>query len=178
METDGGGWTVFQRRMDGSVDFYRNWSDYQLGFGDLTGEFWLGLDKIHRLTPTNSRETHELRVDLADYSGTQRYAKFNSFTVGDVKSKYTLTVSGYSGTAGDSLNEQNGMKFTTKDQDNDNCGGNCAVTNTGGWWYKCCHHSNLNGQYLVNSKDHKGIQWWKTWKLDTLKFTEMKCRQK
>ncbi len=70
METDGGGWTVFQRRMDGSVDFYRTWSDYELGFGDLAGEFWLGLRNIHRLTTTNSAESHQLRVDLSDFANT------------------------------------------------------------------------------------------------------------
>ena len=36
--------------MDESVDFYRNWTDYQQGFCSLDGEFWLGLDDIHRLT--------------------------------------------------------------------------------------------------------------------------------
>ena len=57
MHTDGGGWTVFQRRMDGSVDFYRNWNDYVNGFGDLKGEFWLGLEKIYRLTASVARNT-------------------------------------------------------------------------------------------------------------------------
>ena len=47
MESDGGGWTVYQRRQDGSEDFYRDWDDYVSGFGDLTGEFWLGLEKIY-----------------------------------------------------------------------------------------------------------------------------------
>ena len=115
METDGGGWTVFQRRMDGSVDFYRFWKQYQRGFGNLSGEFWLGLDKIHRLTSTAT----QLRVDLKDFNGNSRYALYASFSVGDSASKYILLVSGYSGTAGDSLGSEskrhNGHHFSTKD---------------------------------------------------------------
>jgi len=91
MDTDGGGWTVFQRREDGSVDFYRYWTDYQQGFGNLSGEFWLGLDKIHRLTST----TTQLQVDLQDFEGNSTYAQYSSFSVGDSESKYTLSVSGY-----------------------------------------------------------------------------------
>ena len=76
MDTDGGGWVVFQRRMDGTVDFYRNWADYVKGFGDLNGEFWLGLSKIHRLTQAANTT---LRVDLADFEGEKRHANYSTF---------------------------------------------------------------------------------------------------
>ena len=46
MENNNGGWTVIQRRSDGSVDFFKNWVDYKFGFGSLENEFWLGNDKI------------------------------------------------------------------------------------------------------------------------------------
>ena len=176
METDGGRWTVFQRRMDGSVDFYRNWTDYQQGFGNLNGEFWLGLDKIHRLTPTAT----ELRVDMRDFEGNSRYAKYTRFSVGDSASKYILSVSGYSGTAGDSLAYQNRRKFSTRDQDNDAAPGSCAQAYKGAWWYGNCHLSNLNGLYHggVHSSDADGVNWyrWKGYRY-SLKFTEMKLRQ-
>ena len=176
METDGGGWTVFQRRMDGSVDFYRNWTDYQQGFGNLSGEFWLGLDKIHRLTSNAT----ELRVDMRDFEGNSAYAQYTSFSVGDAASKYILSVSGYSGTAGDSLAPQNGQKFSTRDQDNDAASGSCAQTYKGGWWYNNCHYSNLNGLYHGGSHSSyaDGVNWgtWKGYNY-SLKFTEMKVRQ-
>ena len=92
--TEGGGWTVFQKRLDGSVDFYRNWTDYKHGFGDLNGEFWLGMDKIYRLTPCNNSK---LRVDLEDFEGNTAYAEYNMFGVMSENDKYKLTLGSYSG---------------------------------------------------------------------------------
>ena len=180
METDGGGWTVFQRRQDGSVDFYRNWTDYENGFGNLTGEFWLGLSKIHRLTQEGS---NTLRVDLGDFEGNTRYAQYSTFSVGNSTTKYTLTVGGYSGTAGDSMiGQHNGKKFTTLDNDNDNWSGvNCARHYVGAWWFNHCYYAHLNGRYYHNPKV---AQWhgiiWNDWKGDSysLKFTEMKVANK
>ena len=96
--TAGGGWTVFQRRLDGSIGFYRNWSDYKHGFGDVYGEFWLGLDKIHRLTSDNNSM---LRVDLEDFKGNTTYAEYNVFGVMSEKDKYRLILGFHSGKTGE-----------------------------------------------------------------------------
>ena len=93
-KTAGGGWTVFQKRLDGSVDFYRGWDDYKRGFGNLSGEFWLGLDKIHRLTISSS---NKLRVDLEDTDGTTAFAEYSSFAVTGESVKYQLSLGSYSG---------------------------------------------------------------------------------
>ena len=92
--TAGGGWIVIQKRFDGSVDFYRGWADYKTGFGDLNGEFWLGLDKIHRLTNTRR---HRLRVDLEDTAGRRAYAEYDMFAVSSERSNYQLSLGSYSG---------------------------------------------------------------------------------
>ena len=84
---------MFQKRLDGSVDFYRGWDDYKRGFGNLNGEFWLGLDKIHRLTKQRSR----LRVDLEDTTGKTAYAEYDFFGVASENSKYKLSLGTYSG---------------------------------------------------------------------------------
>ncbi len=94
MTRDGGGWTVFQRRQDGSEDFYRGWSDYKAGFGDLSGEFWLGLDELNRLSKSG---LDVLRVDLMDFSSNEAYAKYGTFSVADESDKYRLSVGSYSG---------------------------------------------------------------------------------
>ena len=95
--TAGGGWTVFQKRIDGSVDFNLNWSDYKHGFGNLSGEFWLGLDRIHRLTSDNNSM---LRVDMVDFEGRSAYAEYSSFGVRSEHDKYRLILGCYN-TSGD-----------------------------------------------------------------------------
>ncbi|XP_068714279.1 fibrinogen C domain-containing protein 1-like [Montipora foliosa] len=166
-KTDGGGWTVFQKRLDGSQDFYLGWEYYENGFGSLDGEFWLGLQKIHRLA---NQSRNVLRVDLEDFSGASAFTVYNSFAVEDKNANYKLDLGVYSGTAGDSLSKGNGMAFSTKDQDNDISSGNCAVEHRAAWWYKACHDSNLNGKYLHGSYTGRlGNSYahgccWKTWK--------------
>ena len=174
MTTVGGGWTVIQRRVDNSTDFYLDWASYKQGFGTLTGNLWLGNDNIHRLTASGNTV---LRVELEDWDGNTAYAVYDTFEVDDESNKYRLTVSGYSGTAGNSLGPYNGMFFTTKNRDNDQRGGNCAQIKAGAWWYKMCALSNLNGRYKGDTVDGTGMNWyhWKNNKL-SLKRSVMMVR--
>ena len=176
METSNGGWTVIQRRSDGSVDFFKNWVDYKFGFGSLENEFWLGNDKIYRLT---NRKNMMIRFDLEDFDGNTVFAEYKVFYVDGESDNYKVHVSSYSGTAGDSFLIHNGMQFSTKDRDHDTHNGQCAVLYHGAWWYGKCHASNLNGKYLngphksyangVNWRHFKGYHY-------SLKKTEMKVK--
>ncbi|XP_073341920.1 tenascin [Pagrus major] len=172
METDGGGWTVFQRRMNGKTDFHRTWSEYSAGFGNLSEEFWLGNELLHNLTSVGPVS---LRVDMQAGNETA-YAHYANFSIASAESHYTLTVSGYTGTAGDSMRYHNGRPFSAKDKDPDPLGIHCARAYMGGWWYKNCYKTNLNGLYGINS-NNQGIVWidWKG-KDASIPFTEMKFR--
>ncbi|XP_029587640.1 tenascin isoform X2 [Salmo trutta] len=170
--TDGGGWTVFQRRMDGKTDFFQGWKNYSKGFGELSGEFWLGNENLHNLT---SMAPMTLRVDLR--AGDESvFAKYSTFMVDTVRRNYALKVSGYSGTAGDSMSYHNGRMFSTRDRDPTPFITRCAMSYRGGWWYKNCHQANLNGLYDTNV-NHQGLIWtaWKG-KDYSVPFTEMKLR--
>ena len=180
MTTDGGGWTMLQRRFDGSVDFNQKWAICENTFGNLTGEHWLGLINMHRLTASTPQE---LRVDLEDFQTNTAYARYSTFTVGSTSTKYRLLVSGYSGTAGDGgsgLSYHSGSRFSTIDSDNDASSGNCALSgSTGPWWYKNCHHVSLNGKYYNVRTSSTGAIRWYAWKLQySLKKVSMKIRRK
>ena len=94
MRTSGGGWTVFQSRLDGSGDFYRGWNDYKNDFGDLKGEFWLGLEKMHRLSVAT---TNMIRIEMEDPSGNMKYAEYDLFAIKNETAKYQLSLRTYSG---------------------------------------------------------------------------------
>ncbi|NXB02736.1 FGL2 protein, partial [Cnemophilus loriae] len=167
MQTQGGGWTVLQRRQDGSTNFNRTWNDYKQGFGNLSREFWLGNDKIHLLTRSQEMQ---LRIDLEDFNGIREYAKYDHFYVANEYLKYRLSVHGYSGTAGDALHYSRHYNhdqkfFTTPDKDNDRYpSGNCGAYYSSGWWFDACLSANLNGKYY--HKKYKGVRngiFWGTW---------------
>ncbi|XP_072899242.1 fibrinogen gamma chain [Hemitrygon akajei] len=166
IDATGRGWTVLQRRVDGSVNFAQNWIPYKEGFGylspDDSTEYWLGNEKIHFLT-TQSGGPYLLEVVLKDWSNERRTAQYMDFKVGTEEDKYRLRYSyfegGDAGNAfegynfeGDSssvfLTAHNGMQFSTPDADNDKYDeANCAEQDQSGWWMNRCHAANLNGKY-------------------------------
>ncbi|KAJ0057874.1 hypothetical protein NL108_003009, partial [Boleophthalmus pectinirostris] len=111
-----GGWTVIQRRQDGSVNFFRTWEQYKQGFGNLDGEYWLGLEHLYWLTKQGQ---YKLRVSLEDWQGRQVFAEYDSFHLEPETDWYRLRLGHYQGTAGDSLSWHNNKAFTTLDRDKD-----------------------------------------------------------
>ncbi|XP_060055317.1 ficolin-1-like isoform X2 [Erinaceus europaeus] len=175
MHTDGGGWTVFQRRVDGSVDFYRDWASYKKGFGSQLGEFWLGNDNIYDLT---SHELQELRVDLVDFEGNHKFAFYERFKIRSEAEDYKLVLGKFAkGTAGDALTTHNGQTFSTKDKGV--ASSNYAQVYQGAWWYADSHVSNLNGRYLGGTHESfaNGINWnsWRGYNY-SYRLSEMKLR--
>ncbi|CAK8674371.1 unnamed protein product [Clavelina lepadiformis] len=171
------GWRVIQRRFDGSVAFNLNWADYKVGFGNLTGEFWLGLDKIHQLTKNRGCR---LRIDLWKFDDDHRYAEYSTFQVEDESDLYRLHVHGYSGTAGDSLSFHNNRQFSTKDRDNDLAADQCALRHSpegAAWWFKDCFRSTLNAPWGRSNGAWTRIIWHAWASHDTpMKATTMKVR--
>ncbi|XP_022068777.2 angiopoietin-related protein 2-like [Acanthochromis polyacanthus] len=157
---DPSGWTVIQRRQDGSVNFFRNWETYKQGFGNIDGEYWLGLENIYWLT---KQGTYKLLVTLEDWTGRKTFAEYASFRLESEADSYRLRVGRYNGNAGDSLTWHNGKQFTTLDRDHDVYAGNCAHYQKGGWWYNACAHSNLNGVWYrgghYRSRYQDGVYW-------------------
>ena len=170
--TGGGGWLVIQRRKDGSVDFNRDWIDYEDGFGNLNGEVWFGLSGMHTFT---NQGQWELRIDYTFTNGTKGYLSYSNFRVGPATEHYSLTISGFDGVTTDPFSYNNAMKFTTRDKDNDRSGSthNCALNyGGGGWWYNYCSHIGLNHQYNHKYTIALNGQW------HPLPFIEIKIRPK
>ena len=146
----GGGWTVIQRRKDGSVEFEkRDWVEYEDGFGSLLGEFWIGLRSMHCLT---SQGNWELRIDYQLKNGTKSYLHYNNFVIGSAEDQYPLNISGFDNIGltdpFDSGHPLTGMKFSSRDRDNDFSWRHCGL-HDGGWWHHSCGHILLNDGYTT-----------------------------
>ncbi|XP_028746820.1 angiopoietin-related protein 5 [Peromyscus leucopus] len=197
MDFRGGGWTVIQKRMDGTVDFRRPWCDYLDGFGDLLGEFWLGLKKIFYIV-NQKDSSFMLHVALESEDDTLAYASYENFWLEDETRFFKIHLGRYSGNAGDAFrgfrkdDNQNAMPFSTSDVDNDGCHPACLVNNQSvescshlhnntGWWFNQCGLTNLNGVHYVPGKLRAtGIQWG-TWTKNNsfvrIKSVSMKIRR-
>ncbi|XP_062865674.1 microfibril-associated glycoprotein 4-like [Trichomycterus rosablanca] len=169
-----GRWTVIQRRMDGSVNFYRPWDQYRNGFGDVNGEYWLGLQNIFLIT---WMQKHELRVEMEDFEHARVYAQYSSFYIDSESDRYKLHVSGYvDGGAGDSLSYHSENPFATFDRDVSSW----ALSYEGGFWFASYLRANPNGVYKWGNgvPAYTGVHWY-DWKGNyySLKSIEMKIRR-
>ncbi|KAM9383644.1 angiopoietin-related protein 4-like [Pholidichthys leucotaenia] len=178
--TSEGGWTVIQKRQDGSENFNQLWEIYRKGFGSLNGEFWLGLDSIHSLS---KQGRYILQVEVSNETGQQKAGQYQFQLDGEEK-KFALHLEQESSsglqenlvTTGDA-----GLPFSTADQDNDRSADvNCAKLLSGGWWFSSCGESNLNGRYPKSPSPRKQsrghVMFWTTTKgqSDSLTTTLMK----
>ncbi|XP_071396422.1 angiopoietin-related protein 4 [Centroberyx affinis] len=168
--TADGGWTVIQRRQDGSVDFDQLWQAYQKGFGSLNGEFWLGLEKMHSMSKDGG---YLLKMQFTDWNNDIASIRL-PFRLGGEETKYSLHIQ-ETGTFSPlevslATDATSGLPFSTRDQDNDQKNDtNCAKHLSGGWWFSNCGRSNLNGRFFQSpppKQRHQRKQgiFWKTWR--------------
>ncbi|XP_062135317.1 angiopoietin-related protein 7-like isoform X7 [Drosophila sulfurigaster albostrigata] len=144
----GPGWIVIQQRVGGNESFNRDWATYRKGFGSYKSDFFLGLEKIHRIA---SLKRHELYIHLVTLNGSIYNARYDDFKISDEDSGYKISLGKFNGTIiEDAMRYHENMKFTTFDRDNDIGDGNCAVDYESGWWYGGCANCNLNKPYGRN----------------------------
>uniref|UniRef100_A0A1I8IHA7 Fibrinogen C-terminal domain-containing protein n=1 Tax=Macrostomum lignano TaxID=282301 RepID=A0A1I8IHA7_9PLAT len=130
------------------LPFNRNWDDYVSGFGDAT-EFWAGLENIHNMTATSSRN---LRVEAQTFAGEFYAFTYLGFSVGDSSTNYRMNcgsfLSSNSTISCDFLFHHRGQQFSTFDRDNDAASYSCSTKyGSGGFWWGRWMRFNPNSVY-------------------------------
>ncbi|XP_066923021.1 angiopoietin-1-like [Clytia hemisphaerica] len=149
-------WTMIEKRHDGSVNFTRLWQEYKDGFGDLSGEFYLGNENIHLLTKDREMMIY---LQLYAFDGTKYAVGLNGFSIQNEANKYKLKSGTYNFGSTDLANawrDLNGNRFSTADNDND---AGCAAKWKAGWWFRSCGSTMLHGPYsgTQNIPKNEGI---------------------
>ncbi|XP_069142565.1 fibrinogen-like protein 1-like protein [Argopecten irradians] len=128
------GWTVIHNRQSGNVNFEaKTWSDYKYGFGDILGDYWIGLDKLHLLTQTGATVRLHMVFDTMENMTLTHY----DFKVGKESTNYTMHVSSNFDSSLDmspsfsGLYSSSGATFYTTDRESYWA---CA-SSYGAWWY-------------------------------------------
>ena len=173
--TDGGGWTVIQKRHDGSVDFFKPWHEYKVGFGDMYGEYWLGNEKIARLTMLSECE---LRVILEAFDGVVHEVVYNAFAIDGEANEYRIRVGLHAGPGTDGLVDHGTKVFQTDDMKPESE----PHRHHGAWWYVPggTQLSNLNGQYFSTATTNERGMFWFPWRnsQESLRKTTMMIRRR
>ncbi|KAJ8034025.1 Ficolin-2 [Holothuria leucospilota] len=192
MTIGGGGWTVFQRRINGATNFYRNWYSYKNGFGNVRQEFWLGNEKLYYLT---QQATYEYRADYVLSSNSPKFHTYTRFRIHNEANKYKVTDVGSNSGWGYSLYNTQNKAFSTYDQDNDGQSAtNCAEGHQSGWWHggyyydysysycyyypegsrhRYCSYANPNGVYNGGNGRNIYVYYYYC----NTKYTELKIRR-
>ena len=151
-ETEYGGWIIFQRRVDGSVNFTRLWADYRNGFGrqgNSTTELWLGNENVYQLLQSYGTTECELRMEAYAFDGDTFWMGCSKFKMSPESDHYRLTWDTIS-TMNDNSNllrDWNYHKNQTFETSDNSSTTKCADPYKNGWWYGRCVALFLNGIY-------------------------------
>lgn len=154
---ENGGWIIIQRRTSMNEDFNREWKDYKAGFGSADGDYWLGLENMHKFLAPGNNATVRIDMKHATQPNKLGYAQYEKFEISSEGDAYRLTVDGYSGNAGNALSTN--KVFATKDRDTRGQF-QCAKETGGGWWFHACSTSNLNAMPPLSNSMMGNINWY------------------
>lgn len=133
------GVTYIQIRKYGTVSFNRSYVEYENGFGDANGDYWLGNKYANILSRTR---TFTSGFTLMKSSGSVMVFYYD-FVVLDLSSNFALQ---YSSSSSSQYPLAKGQPFQAYDT-----GSACAITLGSGWWFgSTCSSGSLNGQYPVD----------------------------
>lgn len=169
MTTNGGGWTVIQRRGKNERFqdnlFEKRKEDYEHQFGDVEVSSWIGNENLYRLTNFPNK-VQVLRIELITQAGENITVEYDDFKVSSKADGYKLSIGKYNGPPGyNALKSYHGAEFFMGKSHYTRNRRNCYPPLSGGWWYSDCVKSNLNGRKFKsideNYKRGLGIIWTK-----------------
>ncbi len=166
MEEFGGGWTVLQRRINGSVSFNRTWADYKRALVTLKASSGLAMIK----STCSPNQGHDPAHWAWRFEGTRGYAKYEQFYVSNEFLNYRLSLSGYSGLLEMLCSLANTSTMIRSSSLHRTRTTTCTLQGTverttdRGWWFDACMSANLNGKfYKTKYKGKRDGIFWGTW---------------